>query len=133
MTAASDRWHDYDYALVRLVPRVHTGAFLNVGVVLHARTAGFLGVRLHEDRAQWAALAPDGLDLDLVAEHLGAYAAVCRGGADAGPLGLLPASDRFHWLTAPRSAVLQTSELHPGRTRDPEACLDQLFRSLVLV
>ena len=130
-TPATAPWTDYDYAIVRIVPRVHLGTFLNVGVVLHARTAHFLDVRLHLDSARLAPLCPDTLDGDLVERHLAAYAQVCRGGADAGPIGLLPPSERFHWLTAPRSAVLQTSPIHAGRTTDPETTLEELFRACI--
>lgn len=119
-------WIDYDYAVLRLVPSVHRCAFQNVGVVLHARTARFLNLRLVD--------VPDGLDplcqtldADLVARFLTAYARIGEGGPAAAPIGLLPPSERFHWLTAPRSAVLQPSAVHAGRTRDPAATLDALF------
>jgi len=129
MTAGGDAgWHDYDYAVVRVVPRVHLGVFLNVGVVLHARTAGFLGIHLHLNPAGLTPLCPPGFEVARLERHLAAYEAVCLGGA--GPIGLLPPSERFHWLTAPRSAVLQTSEIHTGRTQDPQACLDRLFRAI---
>ena len=116
------RWVDYDYAIVRVVPHVHLGAFVNVGVVLHARTARFLDFLFTLDACRGRTSDPDLLRL-----HLDAYRRVCHGGADAGPMGLLPPSERFHWLTAPRSAVLQTSEIRTGRTPDPEATLRHLF------
>ena len=103
-TLPSPSWIDYDYAVLRLVPSVHRCAFQNVGVVLHARTARFL-----------------------VARFLAAYARIGEGGPAAAPIGLLPPSERFHWLTAPRSAVLQPSAVHAGRTRDPVATLGALF------
>ncbi|MEM1094071.1 MAG: DUF3037 domain-containing protein [Bacteroidota bacterium] len=118
------RWHDYDYALIRVVPRVQTEQFVNVGVVLHARTARFLGLQLH---AEVDAALPSALSAPVLRSHLAAYAQVADGGPDAGPIGLLPASERFHWLTAPRSAVLQTSALRAGRTTDPAATLRRLF------
>lgn len=118
------RWHDYDYALLRVVPRVYTEQFVNVGVVLHARTARFLG--LHLSPACTAAL-PSTLSADLLHTHLMAYVQVADGGPGAGPIGLLPPSERFHWLTAPRSAVIQTSALRAGRTTDPAATLARLF------
>jgi hypothetical protein len=129
--AAREGWVDYDYAVVRVVPKVHLCTFMNLGVVLHARTAHYLGTRLHLDRARLAAWCPS-LDVPLLERYLDAYERVCRGGADAGPIGLLPPSERFHWLTAPRSGVLQTSDVHAGRTRDPEATLERLFRELIL-
>lgn len=124
MTSA--RHHDYDYATVRLVPCVRREDFVTVGVVLHARTAGFLAARLRRDAAWLAARCP-GLDQDMVDRFLEAYARVADGGPQGGPVGLLPPSERFHWLTAPRSAVLQTSAVHTGVSSDPEATLDHLF------
>ena len=121
--AASDvRWFDYDYAIVRVVPRVHLDAFVNVGVVLHARTSRYLDLLFSPDLDRCGTL-----DADLLRRHLEAYRRVCHGGADAGPIGLLPPSERFHWITAPRSAVLQTSEVRTGRTSDPETTLRHLF------
>ncbi|GAB5519728.1 MAG: DUF3037 domain-containing protein [Rhodothermales bacterium] len=118
------RWHDYDYALLRVVPRVHTEQFVNVGVLLHARTARFLGLRLH---AGLPLDLPHTLSPDLLHIHLAAYTQIADGSEDAGPIGLLPPSERFHWLTAPRSAVIQTSALRAGRTTNPAATLDRLF------
>lgn len=126
MSAPSPVWHDYDYAIVRVVPQVHLCTFVNAGVVLHARTAGFLDVRLRFDPERIAVVCP-GADLVLVERYLDGYRRVCAGGAAAGPIGLLPPSERFHWLTAPRSAVLQCSDVHAGRTTDPAATLDHLF------
>lgn len=120
-------WVDYDYAVVRVVPRVHTGTFINVGVVLHARTLGFLDARIAVDEERIREMCAP-LDMCVLARALDAYARVCRGGVSAAPIGLLPPSERFHWLTAPRSAVLQTSPVHPGRcTDDPAEVLDRLF------
>lgn len=132
MSTDQHPWIDYDYAVVRVVPHVHLCAFINTGVVLHARTAHFLGARLHLDRARLTALCPE-LDHEVLARYLEAYERVCAGGAEAGPLGALPPSERFHWLTAPRSAVLQTSEIRTGRTRDPKATLQRLFEAYVPV
>lgn len=128
--APADTWIDYDYAVLRLVPHVHLCTFENVGVVLHARTARYLDLRTHLNRARLAARY-SALDLDLAARTLDAYRNICRGGAEAGPIGLLTPSERFHWLTAPRSAVLQISEVHAGRTRNPEVTLEQLFSTHV--
>ncbi|MEP0549082.1 MAG: DUF3037 domain-containing protein [Rhodothermales bacterium] len=118
--------HDYDYATVRVVPCVAREDFVTVGVVLHARTARFLEARLRRDAAWLTARCPD-LDVDLLDRFLDAYERVAAGGAEGGPVGLLPPSERFHWLTAPRSAALQTSPVHTGRTTDPAAVLDRLF------
>ncbi|HLT45640.1 MAG TPA: DUF3037 domain-containing protein [Rubricoccaceae bacterium] len=116
--------YDYDWAVVRLVAHVHRECFENVGVVMHARRARYLGVRLCPPEE---AAARCGLDPALVARYFDAYRRV--GEADgAGALGLLPPSERFHWLTAPRSTALQTSPVHTGRTRDLPGTLDRLYR-----
>ena len=119
------RWFDYDYAIVRVVPHVHLCTFVNVGVVLHARTARYLGLRLASDLDRLGFRGA--VDPALLRRYFEAYERVSRGGAEAGPIGLLPPSERFHWLTAPRSAVLQTSEVRTGRTQAPEATLRHLF------
>lgn len=119
-------WTAYDYAVVRVVPHVHRCAFANVGVVLHARQAGYLGIRLHTDPDALEA-ACGGVDVDLLGRFLNAYERIAAGGPAAGPIGLLPPSERFHWLTAPRSAVVQCSDVHGGRTADPAATLEALF------
>ncbi|MDX1530740.1 MAG: DUF3037 domain-containing protein, partial [Rhodothermales bacterium] len=121
---------DYDYAVVRVVPCVHRGEFANVGVVLHARRARFLGARLRRD-PEWLAARCPGLDVEVLGRYLDAYERVAAGGPEGGPVGLLPPSERFHWLTAPRSAALQTSPVHTGRTDDPAATLERLFETHV--
>jgi hypothetical protein len=126
-----DRWIDYDYAIVRIVPQVHRCTFVNAGVILHARTARYVGMRSTLDRERLLLLCPSA-DADLAGRYLDAYQRIASGAADAGPIALLPASERFHWLTAPRSAVIQTSEVHCGRTREPEQTLEQLFAEYVM-
>jgi len=126
----STDWVDYDYAIVRVVPRVHCCAFVNAGVILHARTAAFLGARVHLNRDGLAALDAS-IDLDLMERYLDAYRQVCDGADHGGPIGQMPRSERFHWLTAARSTVLQTSPVHGGRTRDPKGTLDALFAQYV--
>lgn len=123
---APSGWIEYDYAIIRVVPLVHVCAFMNIGVVLHARQAGVLEARIEYDGPTIAARCA-GIDLELLARYVEAYRRVARGGAEAAPIGLLPPSERFHWLTAPRSAVLQTSDVHPGRARDLDVELDRLF------
>jgi hypothetical protein len=121
---------DYDFALLRVVPRVHTGAFVNVGIVLHARTAEFLGMRAIMDVPRLASLLPF-VDAELLARYLAACNAICAGDASAGPVALAPTSERFHWLTAPRSDVIQTSPVHEGICRDPGEALAELYASYV--
>ena len=121
---------DYDFAVLRLVPRVHVGAFSNVGVVMHARTAEFLALRTITDPIALASLAP-GIDAELLSRYLRSCAAICAGDESAGPVALAPPSERFHWLTAPRSDVLQSSPVHEGVCDDPATELDALFEAYV--
>lgn len=119
----------YDYALVRVVPHVPTGDAETVGVVLQARQARFLGVRFVATPEALAARWP-GLDADLLARYLDAFERVAAGGPGAAPIGLLPPSERFHWLTAQRSTVLQTLPVRTGLADSPEAALDGVAASL---
>lgn len=121
----------FSYAIVRVVPRVERGERLNVGVVLFARQhGGFLAMRAALDEARLAALAPD-LDPAALRPHLDALCAVAAGDPAAGALARLPPSERFGWLVAPSSTVLQPSEVHTGMTDDPSATLERLFAELV--
>ena len=121
---------DYDFAILRVVPRVHLGAFANVGVVMHARTAEYLALRAVSEADALARIAP-GLDLELLARYLQSCAAICAGDEAAGEVALAPPSERFHWLTAPRSDVLQSSPVHEGVCADPAAELNLLFDAYV--
>lgn len=120
----------YHYAVLRVVPHVRTGAFVNVGVVLHARTAEFLGIRVVTAEDRLRALAPD-VDIELLARYLRCYDGIARGDAAAGSIALLPPSERFHWMTAPRSDVLQPSPVHSGLGADPQQALDELYHTFV--
>lgn len=120
-------WIEYDYAIVRVVPHVHRGTCIDIGVVLFARTADYLEALFVADLELITRRFSD-LDSVLLKRFIDAYGRVCEGGSDAGPIGLLPCSERFHWLTAPRSAVVQTSPVHPGRSRDLLGTLERLFR-----
>jgi hypothetical protein len=120
----------FSYAVIRIVPHPVRGECLNVGVVLFARTARFLAARIAMDRARLAAFAPD-LDLPAVERHLAAFVTVCEGAPEGGPIARMPPSERFHWLTAPRSTVIQTSPVHVGHCDDPAAALDTLFSEFV--
>lgn len=123
-------WTPYHFTVLRVVPHVHTGAFANVGVVLHARTAPFLGMRAIMEAETLRALAPD-VDTDLLLRYLTSYDAICRGDDSAGPIALVSASERFHWMSAPRSDVLQASPVHEGVCTNPEVALDDLFADYV--
>jgi hypothetical protein len=119
-------WVDFDWAVVRLVPCVHREQFVNVGVLLHARTTEQLLARIEPSWDALRAFAPD-LDRAEAERQLESFRRVAAGGGEGGPIGLLPPSERFHWLTAPRSAVVQTSDVRPGRGEDLRAALDLLF------
>jgi hypothetical protein len=121
----------YDYAVIRVVPRVEREEFVNVGVILSCPTRDFLDARLHVDAQRLAAFAP-GLDIEMVAQHLAVIPLVCRGGEEAGTIGALTTRQRFHWLVAPRSAIIQMSPVHSGVSDDPAAALEQLLRTMVL-
>ena len=123
-------WTAYDFAVLRVVPHVHLGAFVPVGVIVHARTAEFLGARLITDPAELRARVPD-VDVELLARDLRTCAAICAGDPAAGPIALDPPSERFHWLTAPRSDVIQASPVHGGLCEDPSRALDELFTMYV--
>ena len=120
----------YDYAIVRVVPRVERAEFVNAGVILFCRTRRFLGARIALDAARLAALAPQ-VDIHELNRHLAIIPLVCAGGAGAGPIGRLPLAERFHWLVAPRSAMIQTSPVHSGLCDAPETALDALLDALV--
>ena len=117
----------FEYAALRVVPRVERGEFVNVGVVLYSHDLDFLGALVHVDPARLTALAPD-LDLVALQESLDAVARACEG---TGPAGDTPLRQRFGWLTAPRSTVVQPGPIHLGLTTDPAAELTRLLEKLV--
>jgi hypothetical protein len=120
----------FDYAVVRVVPRVDREEFVNAGVILYCRDAAFLGARVELERPRVLALCP-GADLATIEEHLAAIPRVCAGGEGSGPIGRLEQRERFHWLVAPRSTVVQVSPVHAGLCDDPRAALDRLFERMV--
>jgi molybdopterin-guanine dinucleotide biosynthesis protein len=120
----------FDYAVVRVVPRVDRGELLNAGVIVFCPTQGFLDCRIELDQARLRALAPS-IDLAVVESYLEAIPKICAGGGEAGSIGSLPQRARFHWLVAPRSTVIQTSAVHSGVHEDPQIALDGLFEKLV--
>jgi Protein of unknown function (DUF3037) len=120
----------FSYALLRIVPRVERGERFNAGVVLFCREYDFLAVRAEVDEARLGALAP-GVDPAPLRSHLEALGRVAAGDPSAGALARLEPSDRFGWLVAPSSTMIQPSEVHTGLTADPRATLDHLFQTLV--
>ena len=122
--------YTYDYAIVRVVPRVERGEQVNVGVILSCADLNFLDARIEVDEPRLLALDPN-LDLEAVRANLATIPVVCRGGSDAGQIGELPARARFRWLVSPRSTIIQPSAVHTGRTSDPGACLEHLLDKLV--
>jgi len=120
----------YDYAVIRVVPRVEREEFVNVGVVVSCPDRDFLEARIELDPARIAALDPT-LDIESIRAHLSTIPLICRGGEAAGPIGRLPPRERFHWLIAPRSAVIQVSPAHTGRCEDPDALLTRLMETMV--
>ncbi|HJU64050.1 MAG TPA: DUF3037 domain-containing protein [Gemmatimonadaceae bacterium] len=129
-TLTPDRWIAYDFAVLRAVPHPHIGAFVPVGVVVHARTQEFIGMRAVTEPAALRDRVPD-TDVELLSRYLVACRAICDGDASAGPVALSPPSERFHWLTAPRSDVIQSSPVHEGVCADPVKELEELFAAYV--
>ena len=121
---------EYDFAVLRVVPHPFVGSAVPVGVVLHARRAEFLGMRVLCDAAELERRIPD-VDAELLARYLEAAREICEGSLTHGPVALTPPSERFHWLTAPRSDVIQASPVHEGVCRDPAAELERLYAMYV--
>jgi hypothetical protein len=122
--------HTYDYAMVRVVPRVERGEFVNAGIILSCDLERFLQARIDLDEG--ALLGLDArADLELIRSTLAVIPVICAGGAEAGDIGKLSTRERFHWLVAPRSTVVQTSPVHTGRCADLAAALDHLMSTMV--
>jgi hypothetical protein len=121
----------YDYAILRVVPSVEREEFLNAGVILQCPERAFLECRVHFDeqrlRAQWPALDPD-----VIRQHLEAFPKICAADPDAGPIARLSRRERFQWLVAPRSTIMQVSPVHSGLCASPETALEEIFHRLVL-
>jgi Protein of unknown function (DUF3037) len=120
----------YDYAVVRVVPRVERGEFVNAGIILSCDLERILQAGIELDES--ALLAIDAhVDMDLVRSALAAIPAICAGGEGAGDIGKMTARERFHWLVAPRSTIVQTSPVHTGQCADPDAALEHLMQTMV--
>ena len=120
----------FQYAIVRVVPDVERGECVNAGVVLFCRPRRFLAARVELDEERVRAISPDA-DLDAVRGHLDALVRIAAGEPGSGPIAALPASERFHWLVAPSSTIIQCSPVHTGLTDDPAGELERLIEQLV--
>jgi Protein of unknown function (DUF3037) len=120
----------FEYAIVRVVPKVERGEAFNAGIVLMSRPRRFIGARTELDAAVLVAMAPD-CDPGIVRAHLASIERIAAGDPEAGPIARLTAPERFHWLVSPSSTIIQPSDVHTGLTSDPAATLDHLFRTLV--
>ncbi|GAP98761.1 DUF3037 domain-containing protein [Leptolyngbya sp. NIES-2104] len=120
----------YDYAIVRVVPKVEREEFINVGVIVSCASRRFLQARIELDEARLFAIAPN-FDLEMLKQHLAAIPIICEGGKLAGAIGQLPDRERFHWLVAPRSTIIQTSRVHTGLCEDLTAVLEHLLDKMV--
>lgn len=122
--------HLFEYAVIRVMPRVEREEFLNVGVIVYCPAQGFLQTAYELNAPRLLAFCPD-LDLQELEERLGAFKRICAGGADGGTIGKLPLASRFRWLTAARSTIVQTSKVHPGLCADARQTLYRLQTQLV--
>ena len=123
----------FDYATIRVVPRVDREEFVNVGVILYCATRAFLGARivLTQDRTHVVQALSPGFDVSEVEDRLTLIPLICAGDPAGGPIAQIPQNARFHWLVAPRSTVIQTSPVHTGLSDDPEAELEHLVKTMV--
>ena len=121
----------FEYAVIRVVPRVEREEFLNVGIILYCRSKKFLACRYSLDQSKLQVLCPS-MDCGDVESHLRSFERICKGDKGAGPISSLDIASRFRWLTATRSTIVQTSKVHPGFCDDPKDKLQKLFEQLVL-
>jgi hypothetical protein len=122
--------HSFEYAVIRVVPKVEREEFMNVGVIIYCQSLSYLDASFALDEERLRALSP-GLDMTEIKKHLSAFCEISKGGTHAGPIGRLDMGSRFRWLTATRSTVLQCSKVHPGLSSDPAATLKNLHTRLV--
>ncbi|MEM6379011.1 MAG: DUF3037 domain-containing protein [Bacteroidota bacterium] len=121
----------YEYAIIRLVPKVERQEFMNIGVILYSKKKRFLDLKYQIDEQRLKAFAPE-IDLEFIRSYLKAWELICQGGKAGGPIGQLEIQVRFRWLTANRSTIIQSSAVHPGLCDQPELVLEQLFEEYVL-
>jgi hypothetical protein len=123
--------HSFEYAIIRVVPRVEREEFLNVGVILYCRTHKFLQVRINVDEKKLHMLS-DGLDINELKDHLHAFESISNGTSSGSPIAKLDMASRFRWLTATRSTIVQTSKVHPGICNDPIEKINKLYEQYVV-
>jgi hypothetical protein len=116
--------------VIRVVPRVERQEFVNVGVILWCRDQEFIEARIELDEPRLRALDAS-IDLEAVRRHLASFTIICAGGPDSGPIGKLSKRERFDWLVAPRSTIIQTSAVHAGRSTDPGSTMERLLDTMV--
>jgi len=122
--------HLFEYAVIRMVPHVEREEFLNIGIVLYCASQKFLQAKFELDKERLKVLC-EKLDFEELKEHITSFERICAGGKDAGSIGILSMPERFRWLTATRSTILQTSKVHPGLCDDAGEMLERLFGQLV--
>lgn len=122
--------HLFEYAVIRVVPKVEREEFVNVGVILLCSKQKFLKAAIQLNDQRLGALYPE-IDKAVLQEHIQSFTRICEGGPDSGPIGQLPLSERFRWLTAARSTMVQTSPVHPGLCNDPQKMVKHLMEQLV--
>jgi Protein of unknown function (DUF3037) len=122
--------HSFEYAVIRVVPKVEREEFMNVGVILYCQSLSYLDASFTLDGERLRALSA-GLEMAEIKKHLSAFCEICKGGSEAGPIGKLDMGSRFRWLTATRSTVLQCSKVHPGLSANPATTLENLHKHLV--
>lgn len=121
----------YEYALIRLVPKVEREEFLNVGAIVFSKRKRYLDVKIHIDEQRLSAFSTE-IDLSEIKEYLSTWALICKGDSSGGPIAQLDQASRFRWLTATRSTIIQSSKVHPGLCSDPDLILARLFEDYVL-
>ncbi len=124
--------HNYNYAIIRCIPKVEREEFINVGVIVSCPTKEFLEAAIELDEERLKALDP-GIDIEIVKKHLEVFPRICKGGEEAGPIGKLSKRERFHWLVSPRSTIIQTSPVHTGSCSNPEELIEHLLNTMVRI
>ena len=123
--------HVFEYAIIRVVPKVEREEFINVGVILYCGPLKFLNTKIAVNEERIRAFCKD-VECDELEEYIRSFERISKGGKGSGPIGELPPAERFRWLTATRSTIVQTSKVHPGLTNNPQEVLDRLFEQNVL-